>query len=98
VTSKVLNAAIDISRYRIGHTIPNTYPGGFKSDLIRFTYQISNDCDEAKPPIINAKKTNINTEILLLKIKIYLFLKNLEMVLDKSLIKVEPFGLASIKI
>ena len=89
---------MDINKYKIGQTIPNTYPGGFKSDLTRFTYQISNDCDEAKPPIINVKKTNINIEILLLKIKIYLFLKNLEIVFDKSLRKVEPFGLASIKI
>ena len=47
ITSKVLNAAMDINKYKIGQTMPNTYPGGFKSDLTRFTYQISNDCDEA---------------------------------------------------
>jgi hypothetical protein len=31
----VLKAEIDINKYRIGQTIPNTYPGGFRGDLIR---------------------------------------------------------------
>ena len=59
---------------------------------------MSSEADEAIPPIINAKKTNMNIDNLLFNIKIYLFLKNLEMVPDTSLRKVEPFGLASIKI
>jgi hypothetical protein len=30
----VLKAEIDINKYRIGQTIPKTYPGGFNEDLI----------------------------------------------------------------
>jgi hypothetical protein len=37
-------------------------------------------------------------EYFLLNIKTYLLLKNLEIVLDISFVKVEPLGLASIKI
>ena len=32
----VLYADIDIKKYRIGQTIPNMYPGGFKLDLFKF--------------------------------------------------------------
>lgn len=30
-----------IKKYKIGHTIPNTYPGGFKGALFREKYQLS---------------------------------------------------------
>ena len=85
------------NKYKIGHTIPNTKPGGFNGDLFKFWYQISSAVfEDARPPINSAIITNIKTENLEEKIKVYLFLKNLRIELEISLVKVEPLGLASI--
>ena len=54
--------------------------------------------EEESPPSTKARKTKIKIEYFLLKIKIYLLLKNLEIVFDISFVKVEPLGLASMKI
>ena len=54
--------------------------------------------EEESPPSTKARKTKKKIEYLLLNIKTYLFLKNLEIVFDISFIKVEPLGLASMKI
>ena len=79
--------------------MPNTYPGGFKGDLINCWYQISSAVlDDARPPTIRARITYIKTENFEEKNKIYLFLKNLKIELEMSFRKVEPLGLASIKI
>ena len=99
VALNVLYADIDIKRYRIGQTIPNTYPGGLSSDFKRDWYHISVDVfEEAKPPNTKARGTKKKIESLLFKNKTYLFLKNLDTVDLISAIKVDPLGLASIKI
>ena len=60
--SKTLNADIAINKYRTGQTIPNTKPGGFKSDLIRDWYHKSSPVfDDDRPPRIRASKTKKNT-------------------------------------
>ena len=92
----VLNAEIDINIYRIGQTIPNIYPGGFNWDFINPWYQISSTVlEDARPPIINARSTNMKTENFEKRNKIYLFLKNLKIELERSFRKDDPFGLAS---
>jgi len=63
VSSNVLKAEIDINRYRIGHTIPKTYPGGFNEDLFNAWYQRSSAVlEDARPPIIRARITYTKTE------------------------------------
>ena len=54
--------------------------------------------DDARPPKIKASGTKINIESLLVKNKTYLLLKNLDTVDLISSRKVDPLGLASIKI
>ena len=99
VSLNVLKAEIDINKYRIGQTIPKTYPGGFNGDLINAWYQISSAVlEDARPPIIRARITYTKTENFVEKNKSYLFLKNLKNELEISFKKVEPLGLASIKI
>ena len=99
VSLNVLKAEIDINKYRIGQTIPNTYPGGFRWDLDRFWYQASSAVlEDARPPTIRARITNMKTENFEERNKTYLFLKNLKIELEISFKKVEPLGLASIKI
>ena len=62
----VLYADIDIKKYRVGQTIPNMYPGGFKLDLFKFWYQRSLDVsDEARLPNTSETITKINTPFLL---------------------------------
>lgn len=79
--------------------MPNTKPGGLRSDFKRDWYQISVDVfDDARPPKIKASGTKIKIESLLVKNKTYLLLKNLDTVDLISVRKVDPFGLASIKI
>ena len=95
----VLKAEIDINKYRIGQTIPKTYPGGFNGDFINVWYQTSSaELEDARPPIMSARITYIKTENFEEKNKSYLFLKNLKNELEVSFKKVEPLGLASIKI
>ena len=99
VSLNVLNAEIDINKYRIGQTIPKTYPGGFNEDLVNSWYQTSPAAlEDASPPTISARITYIKTENFEERNKIYLFLKNLKTELERSFKKVEPFGRASIKI
>ena len=99
VSLNVLKAEIDINKYRIGQTIPKTYPGGFNGDLINAWYQRSSEVlEDARPPIMSARITYIKTENFEEKNKSYLFLKNLKSELEISFMKVEPLGLASIKI
>ena len=99
VSLNVLKAEIDINKYSIGQTIPNTYPGGFRGDLIRLWYQTSSAVlEDARPPTIRAIITNIKTENFEERNTSYLFLKNLKSELEISFKKVEPLGLASIKI
>ena len=57
--------------YKIGQTIPKTYPGGLRVDLLSYWYQRSLAVsEEESPPKINATKTNTNMEYLLLKNKL----------------------------
>ena len=85
--------------YRIGQTIPKTYPGGFSGDLIKSWYQISSAVlEDARPPTMSVRITNIKTENFEEISKTYLFLKNLRNELEISFKKVDPLGLASIKI
>ena len=99
VSLNVLKAEIDINKYCIGQTIPNTYPGGFRGDLIRLWYQTSSAVlEDARPPKMSARITNIKTENFEERNKTYLFLKNLKIELEMSFKKVEPLGLASINI
>ena len=68
---KVLYAETDINIYKIGQTIPKTYPGGLRVDLLSSWYQRSLAVsEEESPPKINATKTNTNMEYLLLKNKL----------------------------
>ena len=79
--------------------MPKTYPGGLSEDLTNSWYQISSAVlDDARPPTIRARIIYIKTENFEEKNKIYLFLKNLKIELEMSFRKVEPLGLASIKI
>ena len=79
VSLNVRKAEIDINKYRIGQTIPKTYPGGFSEDLTNSWYQISSAVfEDAKPPTISARNTNMKTENFEKRNKIYLFLKNLK--------------------
>ena len=58
--------------YRIGQTIPKTYPGGFSSDLLRLRYQGSDAVLlEDKPPRIKANNTNINIRFFVLKSNLF---------------------------
>ena len=99
VSLNVRKAEIDINKYRIGQTIPKTYPGGFSEDLTNSWYQISSAVfEDARPPTISARNTNMKTENFEKRNKIYLFLKNLKIELERSFRKVDPFGLASINI
>ena len=99
VLLNVLKAEIDISKYRIGQTIPKTYPGGFRGDLIKSWYQTSSAVlEDARPPTMSARITYIKTENFEERNKTYLFLKNLKNELEISFKKVDPLGLASIKI
>ena len=99
VSLNVLKAEIDIKKYSIGQTIPKIYPGGFSWDLIKSWYQISSAVfEDAWPPTMRARITNIKTEYFDERIKTYLLLKNLKNELDISFKKVDPLGLASIKI
>ena len=53
--------------YKIGHTIPKTYPGGFRLDFIRSWYQRSDAVlDEESPPRISAINTYRKTRYLFL--------------------------------
>ena len=54
--------------------------------------------EDESPPSTKARRTKKKMEYFLLNIKTYLLLKNLEIVFDISFVKVEPLGLASIKI
>ena len=99
VSLNVRKAEIDINKYRIGQTIPKTYPGGFSEDLTNSWYQISSAVfEDARPLTISARNTNMKTENFEKRNKIYLFLKNLKIELERSFRKVDPFGLASINI
>ena len=99
VSANVLYAEIDIKKYKIGQTIPNKYPGGFKEDFVRLMYHESVAVfEDESPPSTKARRTKKKMEYFLLNIKTYLLLKNLEIVFDISFVKVEPLGLASIKI
>ena len=99
VSLNVLNAEIDINKYRIGQTIPKTKPGGLSEDFTNSWYHASSAVlEDARPPTISAIITNIKTENFEERSKTYLFLKNLKNELEISFKKVEPFGLASIKI
>ena len=99
VSLNVRKAEIDINKYRIGQTIPKTYPGGFSGDLTNSWYQISSAVfEDARPLTISARNTNMKTENFEKRNKIYLFLKNLKIELERSFRKVDPFGLASINI
>ena len=63
VSENVLKAEIDIRIYKIGQTIPKTYPGGLRVDLLRSWYQrLLAVSEEESPPKINATKTNTNTK------------------------------------
>ena len=58
--------------YRIGQTIPKTYPGGLSSDLLRLRYQGSDAVLlEDKPPRTRAKNTNINIKFFALKSNLF---------------------------
>ena len=58
--------------YRIGQTIPKTYPGGFSSDLLRLRYQGSDAVLlEDKPPRIKANNTNIIIRFFVLKSNLF---------------------------
>ena len=58
--------------YRIGQTIPKTYPGGLSSDLLRLRYQGSDAVLlEDKPPRTRAKNTNINIKFFPLNSKLF---------------------------
>ena len=73
VISNVLNADIDIKMYKIGHTIPNTKPGGFKFDLLRSWYHISLAASlDDNPPKTKAIKIKKNIEYLLLNINLFI--------------------------
>ena len=66
VSINVLNAEIDINIYKIGHTIPKTYPGGLSVDLLSSWYHKSLAVSEDEsPPKSKAKKTKIKIEYLL---------------------------------
>ena len=54
--------------------------------------------EDDNPPSIKANNTKGKIKYLLFSKKVYLFLKNLEIDEVMSLVKEEPFGLASIKI
>ena len=57
-TGKVLYAETAISKYKIGQTIPKTYPGGFRLDLFNCRYQMSFAAfEEDSPPKSNAATT-----------------------------------------
>ena len=78
VSLNVRKAEMVINKYRIGQTIPKTYPGGFSEDLTNPWYQISSAVfEDARPPKVSARITNIKTENFEERIKTYLFLKNL---------------------
>tara|TARA_B110000008_G_C16895792_1_gene534695 strand:- start:1021 stop:1212 length:192 start_codon:yes stop_codon:yes gene_type:complete len=63
VLEKVLYAETDINRYKIGQTIPKTYPGGLRFDFISPRYHGSLPVlEEDNPPKIKAIKVNKNTE------------------------------------
>ena len=99
VCGKVLYADTDIRKYKIGQTIPNTNPGGLREDLLRVWYQTSLPVSaDDIPPKTSARNTKKKIEALLLINNSYLFLKKRVKVFVKSFKKVEPFGLASIKI
>jgi len=67
--------------------------------LIKSWYQTSSAVlEDARPPIMRARITYIKTENFEEKNKSYLFLKNLKIELEISFKKVDPLGLASIKI
>ena len=73
-TGKVLYAEIAISKYKIGHTIPKTYPGGFRIDLFNCRYQMSFAAsEEDNPPNINVIKTKGKIKYLLENNKIIFF-------------------------
>ena len=58
--------------YRIGQTIPKTYPGGLSSDLLRLRYQGSDAVLlEDRPPRIKANITNINIKFLFLESNLF---------------------------
>ena len=71
VSVNVLKAEIDIKIYKIGQTIPNIYPGGFRFDLLSSKYHKSLAVsDEERPPNIKAVRTKGNMEYLLFKNKL----------------------------
>jgi len=71
VSAYVLKAEMDIKIYKIGQTIPNTYPGGFKLDLLSSKYHKSLAVsDDERPPSNKANITKGNTEYLLFKNKL----------------------------
>jgi hypothetical protein len=58
--------------YRIGHTMPKTYPGGLSSDLLRLIYQGSDAVLlEDRPPRTRAKNININIKFFRLKSNLF---------------------------
>ena len=66
--------------------------------MIKSWYQTSSAAlEDARPPTMNERITNIKTENFEEKNKAYLFLKNLKNELEISFKKVDPLGLASMK-
>ena len=65
---------MDINKYKIGHTIAKTYPGGFRLDLFNSMYQIlfAVSADE-NPPRTRANMTKGKTRYLLDKDKTIFF-------------------------
>ena len=65
---------MDIKKYKIGHTIAKTYPGGFRLDLFNSMYQISFAVSEDdNPPRTRANTTKGKMRYLLDKDKTIFF-------------------------
>jgi hypothetical protein len=65
---------MDINKYKIGHTIAKTYPGGFRLDLFNSMYQISFAVSaDDNPPRTRANTTKGKTRYLLDKDKTIFF-------------------------
>ena len=70
----VRKADMDINKYKIGHTIAKTYPGGFRSDLFNSMYQTSFAVSaDDNPPRTSANATKGKTRYLLDKDKTIFF-------------------------
>ena len=65
---------MDINKYKIGHTIAKTYPGGLRLDLFNSIYQVSFAASaDDKLPRIRANITNGKMRHLFEKYKIIFF-------------------------